>query len=81
MVTHFWSKYNKCSKIRSKCQIFATLRGRVAIFSEIKQFIKLKEIPRNGFNRCIEIAPNALFILQMFNLNNVKDVSATNTKY
>ena len=65
MVTHFSPECNKCSKMRSKCQIFATLRGRVSIFSEIKQFIKLKEIPRKGFNRYIEIALNDLLILQM----------------
>ena len=55
----------KLAKMRSKCQIFTTLRVRVSIFSEIKQFIKLKEIPTNGFNRCMEIAPNDLLILQM----------------
>ena len=51
--------------MRSKCQIFATLRGRISIFSEIKEFIKLKAIRRKGFNRCIEIALNDLLILQM----------------
>ena len=63
MVTHFLPKCNKCSKMESKCRIFATLRAKVSIFSEIKQFIKLKEIPRNGVNRCIKIAPNDLLIL------------------
>ena len=75
---HYWRKCNKCSIMRSKCRIFATLRATVSIFSEMKQFIKLKEIPSNGVNRCIEIAPNDLLILQ---INNVKNVSATNTKY
>ena len=65
MVTHFWSKCNKCSKMRSKWQKFATLRCRVSIFTEIKQFIKLKEIPRNGVNQCIENAPNDLLTLKM----------------
>ena len=65
MVMHFWPECNKCSKMRSKCRIFAILRGRVSIFSEIKQFIKLKETLRNGFNRGIEFAPNDLLILQM----------------
>ena len=46
-------------------QIFAILRAREAIFSEMKQFIKLKEIPSNGVNQCIRIAPNDLLILQM----------------
>ena len=46
-----------------KCRIFATLRPKVSIFSKMKQFIKLKEIPRNGVNRCIELAPNDLLIL------------------
>ena len=62
-------------------QIFATLRARESIFSEMKQFIKLKEIPSNGVNQYIEITPNDLLILQNVNLNNVKNVSATNTKY
>ena len=39
------------------------LRPRVSKFSEIKQFISLKEIPRNGFNQGIEIAPNDLSVL------------------
>ena len=44
----------------SDCQIFASFRARIIIFSDIKHIIKLKEIPRNGFNQCIEIAPNDL---------------------
>ena len=63
MVTHFWPKSNNCSKLRSKCRISANLGVRVSVFSEIKQFIKQKEISRNGVNRCIEIAPNDLLIL------------------
>ena len=47
----------------------------------MKQFIKLKEIPRDGVNRCIEVAPNDLCHLTNVNLNNVKNVSARNTKY
>ena len=31
----------------------------------MKQFIKLKEIPGNGVDRCMEIAPNDLLMLQM----------------
>ena len=34
--------------------------------------------PRNGVIQCIEIAPNDLLVI---NLNNVKNVSARNTKY
>ena len=63
MVTHFWPKCNKCSKMRSKCCISANLGVRVSVFSEVKQFTKLKEITRNGVDRCIEIAPNDLLIL------------------
>ena len=63
MVTHFWPKSNKCSKMRSKCHISANLGVRVSAFSEVKQFIKLKEITRNGVDQCIEIAPNDLLIL------------------
>ena len=58
MVMHFWPKCKKCSKMGSECKIFASLRARIIIFSDMKHIIKLKEIPRNGFNRCIEIAPS-----------------------
>ena len=60
MVTHFWPECKKCSKMGSGCQIFSSLRARIIIFSDMKRIIKLKEIPRNGFNRCIEIAPSDL---------------------
>ena len=60
MVTHFWPKINKCSKLRSKCRISANLGVRVSVFSDIKQIVKQKEISRNGVNRRIEIAPNDL---------------------
>ena len=63
MVTHFWPKCNKCSKMRSKCHISPNLGDRVSVFSEVKQFTKLKEIARNGVDQCIEIAPNDLLIL------------------
>ena len=46
-----------------KCCISANLRVRVSVFSELKQLIKLKEIPRNGVDRCIEIAPSDLVTL------------------
>ena len=49
--------------MRSKCCISANLGVRVSVFSEVKQFTKLKEITRNGVDRCIEIAPNDLLIL------------------
>ena len=58
--TDFWPKCKKCSKIGSECQIIASLRARMIIFSDMKRFIKLKEIPRNGFNRYIEVAPSDL---------------------
>ena len=63
MVTHFKPKCNKCSKMRSKCRISANLGVRVSVFSEMKQFIKVKEITRNGVDWCNEIAPNDLLIL------------------
>ena len=63
MVTPFWPKCNKSSKMRSKCPISANLRVRVSVFSELKQLIKLKEIPRNGVDQCIEIAPSDLVTL------------------
>ena len=49
--------------MRSKCHISAILRVRVSVFTELKQLIKLKEIPRNGVDRCIEIAPSYLVTL------------------
>ena len=52
-------------KIGQNAKYSSLKSGRVSIFSELKQFIKLKEILRNGFNRCTEIAPNDLLILQM----------------
>ena len=60
MVMHFWPKCNKCFKTRSKFGIFPSLRAKVTTFSDMKQFIKLKEILRNVVNWCIEIAPNDL---------------------
>ena len=47
-------------KMGSECQIFASFRARIIIFCDMKHIINLKEIPRNGFNQCIEIAPNDL---------------------
>ena len=60
MVTFFWPKHNKCSKMGSKFQIFASLGTTVTIFSELKRNMMVKEIPTNGVNWCIEIAPNDL---------------------
>ena len=60
MVMLFWPKCNKCFKMRSKFRIFPSLRERVTTFSDMKQSIKLKEIPRDEDNWCIEIAPNDL---------------------
>ena len=47
MVTCFWPKHNKCLKMGSKCQIFASLRTRITIFSDLKCITMLIEIPRN----------------------------------
>ena len=60
MVTCFWLKYNKCLKMGSNCQIFASLRTRITIFSDLKRNMMVKEIPRNGVIQYIEIAPNDL---------------------
>ena len=60
MVTHFRPKCKKCSKMGSECQIFASLKSRIIIFTDMKRIIKLNEIPRNGYDRCIEIAPSDL---------------------
>ena len=66
-ILNFWFPWltDFCSNIRnvlkwggSKCQNIASLRAKITIFSNIKHIIKLKEIPRNGVNWCIEIAPN-----------------------
>ena len=60
MVTYFWPKHNKCLKMGSKCQIFASLRTRITIFSDLKYIMMVTEIPRNGVIWCFEIAPNEL---------------------
>ena len=60
MVNQFLLKCKKCPKIGSKCQNFASLRARTTIFSDVKHITKLKEIPRNGVNWCIQIAPSDL---------------------
>ena len=60
MVTGFWPKHNKCLKMGSKCQIFTSLRTRMAIFSDLKRIMMVKEIPRNWVIWCVEIAPNDL---------------------
>ena len=59
----------------SKCQIFVSLRTTITIFSDLKCIMMVKEIPRYGVIQCIEIVPNDLLV---FNLNNVKNVSARN---
>ena len=61
-----------------KCQIFVSLRTTITIFSDLKCIMMVKAIPRNRVIQCIEIAHNDLLI---FNLNNVKNVSARNAKY
>ena len=60
MVTCFWPKHNKCLKMGSEFQIFASLRTRITIFSDLKCNIMVKEIPRNLVIWCIEIAKNDL---------------------
>ena len=57
IVNRFLLKYKKCPKMGSKCQNFASLRAKITIFSDIMHIIKLKSIPRNGVNQCIDIAP------------------------
>ena len=60
MVTCFWLKHNKCLKMGLNCQIFASLRNRINVFSDLKRNMMVKEIPRNGVIQYIEIAPNDL---------------------
>ena len=48
MVTCFWPKHSKCLKMGSNCQIFASLRTRITIFSDLKRITMVKEIPRKG---------------------------------
>ena len=60
MVTGFWPKHNKCLKMGSNCQIFASLRIRITIFSDLKGIMIVKKVPRNWVIWCIEIAPNYL---------------------
>ena len=60
MVTGFWPKHNKCLKMGSNCQIFASLKIRIAIFSDLKRIMIVKKVPRNWVIWCIEIAQNDL---------------------
>ena len=60
MATLFWPELYKSLKMGSKCQIFASLRTRITIISDLKHIVMVKEIPTNGVIRCIEIAPNDL---------------------
>ena len=56
MINRFLLKFKKCPKMGSKFQSFASLGAKITILSDVKRIIKLKLIPRNGVNRCIEIA-------------------------
>ena len=56
----FLANNYKCLKMGSKCQIFASLRTRITLFSNLKRIMMVREIPRNGVIWCIEIAPNDL---------------------
>ena len=60
MVTCFWLKHNKCLKMGSNCQIFASLGNRINVFSDLKRNMMVKEFPRNGVIQYIEIASNDL---------------------
>ena len=60
MVTCFWLKHNKCLNIGSNCQIFAILRTRINVFSDLKLNMIVKVILRNGVIQYSEIAPNDL---------------------
>ena len=60
IVTCFFPKHNKSLKLRLKCQIFASSRTTMTIFSDLKHIMMVKEIPRNGVIQCIEITPNDL---------------------
>ena len=60
MVTLFWPELYISLRMGSKCQIFASLRTRITIISDLKHIVMVKEIPTNGVIRCIEIAPNDL---------------------
>ena len=44
MVTCFRPKHNKCLKMGSEFQIFASLRTRITIFSDLKGIMMVKEI-------------------------------------
>ena len=46
MVTCFWPKHNKCLKMGSEFQIFASLGTRITIFSDLKGIMMVKEIQK-----------------------------------
>ena len=48
MVTCFWPKHNKCSKMGSECQIFVSLRTTITIFSDLKRIMMVKEMGSFG---------------------------------
>ena len=48
MVTGFWPKHNKCLKMGSNCQIFASLRIRITIFSDLKGIMIVKKFQEIG---------------------------------
>ena len=60
MVTCFWLKHNKCLNMGSNYQIFANLRTRINVFSDLKRNMMVKEIPRTVVIQYIEIAHNDL---------------------
>ena len=54
MVTCFRPRLDKCQVLKwgSNCQILATLRTRITIFSDLKRITMVKEIPRKGVIQC-----------------------------
>ena len=60
MVACFWPKHNKCLKMGSKCQIFANLRTKITMFSDLKHIMMVTQFQEMGIIRWLEIAPNEL---------------------
>ena len=67
MVTCLCPKHHKCLKMLPKCQIFASLRTRITIFSELKHIMMLKKFQEMGSFGASELHQ----MISYLNVNNV----------
>ena len=80
MVTRFWPKCKKCSKMESNCQIFTSLRARITIFRDMKHTcITMYKKQEMGSIGALKLHP-VTFKFKNVNFKNVKNFSARNSK-